>query len=103
MKGEVARALFYMDVRFDGYADTCADTCSGEESWLDLQLLDVAVGGAELLLDWHRRFPPTAREQARSAEAAAIQGAANPFVENPELARCLFATPTPPPNPPRPP
>ena len=96
VKGEIARALFYMDVRYDGSDDTAAGVTA---DWVDLQLSDVAVGGAELLLSWHEAFPADAREQARSAEAATIQGQPNPFVQTPELARCLFgtapATPTP--------
>lgn len=68
-RGEIARALFYMDVRY-----------SGNDGGLDLQLTDCpsatddgnSDGDNEMaylsqLLEWHEHFPPSERERQRNS------------------------------------
>ena len=88
IKGEIARALFYMALRYDGRGDV---SHGEQDAWVDLRLADVAVGGNSLLLDWNDRFPPTDRERARNQRVADFQGeVSNPFVTSPRLAVCIF-------------
>ena len=101
-KGEVARAMFYMDVRYDGAGDWGRGL---PHDWDDLKVNDVAQS-VELLLGWHEAFPPTEAERAREAVAYSYQGNHNPFVVgNASLARCVFSQPlaTQPPPPAMPP
>lgn len=85
VKGDVARALFYMDVRYDG--------AGGEP---DLVLVDRSTGrGSTLgdlctLLSWHEGDPVDDGERARNDLIAEIQGNRNAFVDRPELAAALY-------------
>lgn len=86
VKGDVARMLFYMDVRYNG-----------EGGLPDLRLVDrVGTGGAELgrlctLLRWHEQDPVDALERRRHDRIVAIQGNRNPFVDTPSLAARVYA------------
>jgi len=109
IKGEIARALMYMALRYDGADDVSAS--SGPEDWLDLKLADVSNGGEALLASWSDAHSPGATEIARDAIIASRQGFGNPFVADPTLTRCryeqprspLSPSPPPPPLPPSPP
>lgn len=86
VKGDVARMVFYMAVRYDGAGATA-----------DLELAErPAAGGARLgrlctLLRWHEADPVDAVERDRHARIVEVQGNRNPFVDEPDLARRLFA------------
>lgn len=79
IKGQIARAMLYMDVRYEG------------PSPIDLVLSDAPntandqgeQGILSTLLDWHINFPPTADEIARNNAVYDYQGNANPFIDNP--------------------
>ena len=104
IKGEIARALMYMALRYDGADDVSAS--SGPEDWLDLKLADVSNGGEALLASWSDAHAPGAAEIARDAIIASRQGFGNPFVANPTLTRCRYEQgplPAMPPSPPLPP
>ena len=87
IKGDVARAMFYIDVRYEG--------TSGEP---DLVLVDQMTGkGTTLgdlctLLDWHLADPPDAEERRVNDAVEQIQGNRNIFVDKPELATLLFGS-----------
>lgn len=99
-RGDVARALFYLDVRYEG--GTHGDTGAAEP---DLVLTDddslvattgtnaslAYMGRLSTLLAWHAADPVDAREQARNDEIAGHQGNRNPFIDHPEWASCVFA------------
>lgn len=92
MKGDVARALFYMDVRYEG-----------EGSEPDLDLIDAAPGGSgqnemaylATLLQWHNDDPPDAFEVERNERVYAEQGNANPFVDHPEWVNIVYGSSSP--------
>ena len=104
-RGDIARSLMYMAVRYDG----------GESSTNDLELSDTpdtltsTLGVLSTLLAWHAADPVDASERARNERiCAAYQHNRNPFIDNPEFANCVFlgeCTPSPssPPTPPTPP
>lgn len=100
-RGDVARAQFYMDVRYEGEVNA-----AGEKE-PDLQLIDdletikassdsdanqtVGLMGrlADLLL-WHFQDPPDALESHRHEVVSGYQDNRNPFVDNPGWAYCVF-------------
>lgn len=90
-KGQVARTLMYMAVRYEG--------TDGE---LDLELADrigtapsAEHGKLSTLLEWHNAFPPTEFERRRNDRVEQSQGNRNPFVDNPEWANLIWADASP--------
>ncbi len=81
-EGDVARAVFYVYTLYRSQADA-----NGGAPFFETMRDD--------LLRWNDLDPPDAAEVARSAWIAEQQGAPNPFVLDPTLARRLYATPAP--------
>ncbi len=86
VKGDVARMLFYMDVRYNGGGGVA-----------DLRLVDgdatarsPQLGHLCTLLRWHERDPVDDLERGRHARIVEVQGNRNPFVDAPELAPRVF-------------
>ncbi|MBQ9344542.1 MAG: SUMF1/EgtB/PvdO family nonheme iron enzyme [Kiritimatiellae bacterium] len=88
-KGDVARALFYVDVRYE----------PGSTPVGDLELVEAVGTGTEsnvlgrlsTLLEWNELDPPDEFETRRNELiAGTYQGNRNPFVDHPEWARAVF-------------
>lgn len=86
VKGDVARAMFYVDLRYEG--------TDGEP---DLTLRDGSVGGGGTeignlctLLTWHREDPVSPEEIERNARTEAAQGNRNVLIDEPELVEAIF-------------
>lgn len=88
VKGDVARMIFYMAVRYEG---------GGGEP--DLELTDVWQAQSSTqplhatlstLLEWHRSDTVDAFEENRNEVVFSYQGNRNPFVDHPELAEHLW-------------
>ncbi|WP_156760443.1 endonuclease [Microbacterium karelineae] len=85
-KGDIARAMMYMAVRYEG------------DQYVDLELNDQVengsapyIGRLSVLLEWHREDPPTARERERNDLVFENwQGNRNPFVDHPEFADLIW-------------
>lgn len=100
-KGDVARAIFYMDIRYEG--GTHGITGFAEP---DLRLTDDDViidsyrtgsnepvaymGLYSVLLQWHQQDPVDAREIWRNEVVYSFQGNRNPFIDHPEYVDCLY-------------
>ena len=95
VKGDLARAIFYMVVRYDG--DTC-NNCT-----LDLELVvgssgsssntyDVSgkFGDLKTLIKWHYEDPVSEQELARNEVVYSYQGNRNPFIDHPEFIYSLY-------------
>lgn len=88
-KGDVARIVFYMDVRYEGTAG---------EPHLQLTSDPAAVaagapflGRLEVLRQWHLQDPPDAAERLRNDRVFTLyQGNRNPFVDRPEFVERLY-------------
>lgn len=87
VKGDIARMLFYMDVRYEGTDPKTPDlvlvnkiTESGQPN----------LGKLCTLLQWHKNDPVSDWEQRRNDRIEEIQGNRNPFIDNPEYADILW-------------
>lgn len=83
-KGDIARALMYVSVRY--YTEDDGWGSSGMTSGSDI--LPWAV---TMLLRWHAEDPVSAKEIARNEAVYGIQGNRNPFVDHPEYAARIWA------------
>ncbi len=100
-RGDVARALLYMDVRYEG--GTHGSTGHSEPDLIltdNLNLvsssntgnnLSVAyMGRLSVLLQWHAEDPPDAFELGGHEVVYGFQGNRNPFIDHPEWVDCIF-------------
>jgi len=81
VKGDVARMILYMDVRYEG-----------DNGELDLTAVDAVNtapapehGRLSTLLAWHAQDPPDAFEINRNNVVYSYQGNRNPFIDHPEF------------------
>jgi endonuclease I len=93
-RGEIARAMFYLDVRYDG----------SETNTTDLELVNGFPGTNQMgdlasLLSWHYEQPIVQRERRRNHLLYSIadnplyfQGNRNPFVDHPEYVWAIWGT-----------
>jgi endonuclease I len=103
-KGDIARALLYMDVRYEGGVAGPASNTPGQAE-PDLVLTDnraliqitsgspAYMGLRSELLAWHAADPPTAGDVLRNDVIQSFQGNRNPFVDRPEWVAIAFAEP----------
>ena len=100
-KGDIARAMFYMAVRYEGGLHSI----SGAEE-PDLELTDdeqliadsntgeneslAYMGRLSALYEWHEADPVDDLERQRNDVIGEYQGNRNPFVDNPDWAKYLF-------------
>ena len=95
VKGDVARALFYMDVRYDGM----------EANTMDIQLQDASsdpsegrMGVLTTMRAWHEADPPSLAESNRNEKIyVTYQYNRNPFIDHPEWVASIFDPETTPP------
>ena len=94
-RGFIARAIFYMAVRYDGDANEPGtyDLRLGELDALDRDARGTGTymfGALSHLLEWHAKYPVEAWEVARNDAVCAKQGNRNPFVDKPDLVAVVF-------------
>lgn len=90
-KGQVARMLMYVAVRYEG--DPIGDKTP------DLELVQRSTRDGEpnlgnlcVLLRWNQTYPVTAQERARHDVVVKHQGNRNPFVDRPDLAQRIWGS-----------
>jgi endonuclease I len=98
-RGDAARAIFYMDVRYDG-SDHRSGAPEPDLIATDNRALITADGDApqdpaymgilSTLLEWHEQDPPDDLERWHNEAVAAWQRNRNPFVDRPDLVSCVF-------------
>lgn len=74
-KGDLARALFYMSVCYNGIRGNNWSLPANQ--------------GLAVLLKWHQQDPPSAEEIARHEYIASVQKNRNPFIDNPNWANLI--------------
>ena len=100
-RGDVSRAMFYMDVRYEGDLFGAANEPNLELTD-DLALIDSAdvwrtgevafMGLLSVLLQWHEEDPVDDLERRRNTVVYLFQGNRNPFIDRPEWVGILYGT-----------
>jgi endonuclease I len=85
VKGDLARAIFYMDVRYDG-SDSPEDISVAEEPAPE----DGKFAKLSTLLQWHTQDPVSEEERKRNNQVFSIQGNRNPFIDRPEFVESVY-------------
>jgi endonuclease I len=99
-RGDVARALFYMDVRYEGGNHGVTGAAEPDLILTD-DLSRIATSGGEnapvaymgelgTLLAWNAQDPVDDLERQRNDVVESFQENRNPFIDHPEWATCLF-------------
>jgi endonuclease I len=90
VKGDVARMIFYMDVRYEG-----------DNGELDLTVVDAVntapapeLGKLSVLLEWHQQDPPDDFERNRNDVVYSYQDNRNPFIDHPEFVEEIWGNPS---------
>ena len=104
-KGEMARAIMYMAIRYEGGVDPTSGQNEPQLELTDDRAKIVIMNNYSQtaymglltdLLAWHQLDPPDAQEVARNDLIFSFQGNRNPFVDHPEWGtRALFESVTP--------
>ena len=100
-RGDVARALFYMAVRYEGDLNGLTGASEPQlelTNRIDLiegsntgENISVAyMGRLDALLEWHEQDPVDEKEMARNDAVYAAQGNRNPFIDHPEFVAYVF-------------
>jgi len=85
VKGDLARAVFYMDVRYDG-SDSPEDISVAEEAAPE----DGQFAKLSTLLRWHTQDPVSEEERKRNNQVFSVQGNRNPFIDRPEFVESVY-------------
>jgi endonuclease I len=100
-KGDVARAILYMDVRYEGGSNANGQPEPDLIATNDTGLIALVtpsgqfapfgyMGILNTLLAWHAADPPDAQEVLRNEVVYGFQGNRNPFIDHPEWVACLW-------------
>ncbi len=100
-RGDVARALFYMDVRYEGGTHNVTGAAEPDLILTDDEALIAAsntgsnesvayMGMLTVLLQWHVEDPVDDKERHHNDVVFSYQGNRNPFVDHPEWVDCIF-------------
>lgn len=88
-RGDVARILFYMYVRYYDILDL-VETAEEIISGPTYSPLGAKFGILSVLIDWHRLDPVSEFEINRNNVIYSYQGNRNPFIDNPEYVNIIF-------------
>jgi len=100
-KGDMARAILYMDIRYEGGTHPVTgisepnlivtDNTSLITTTPSGQIVTTGyMGKLSTLIAWHLADPPTAAERARNDKIFGYQNNRNPFIDRPEWVECLY-------------
>ncbi|MDZ4196165.1 MAG: endonuclease, partial [Candidatus Izemoplasmatales bacterium] len=85
VKGDVARMLFYMAVRYEGGSEVNLELVNGITTSSGNTLGDLAA-----LLVWHNYDLVTSTERLRNHKIYILQNNRNPFIDRPEWVQIIF-------------
>jgi endonuclease I len=88
VKGDVARSIFYMDVRYNGYGNEPNLTLVNNYS--STSIGNGTLGVLCTLYAWHTSDPVDAAEQARNGVVESYQNNRNPFVDGPGYVQAIW-------------
>ena len=90
-KGDIARMIFYMDIRYEG--DAIFDNglnLSITNSRAEISLENGIYGILDTLLEWNEIDPVDDYERLRNDRVFSIQGNRNPFIDIPNLVDYIY-------------
>lgn len=90
VKGDVARMIFYMDVRYEGDDGEINLTVVDEVNTAP----DPEHGKLAALLEWHQQDPPDDFERNRNEVVYSYQNNRNPFIDHPEFVEQIWGNPS---------
>ena len=106
VKGDVARIMMYMDIRYNGDSDSDGITLTLVNGETSGSSTTGKFGDLATLIKWHVEDPVDDLERQRNDKVQKLQGNRNPFVDHPEYANILYGAnyptedePTPEPTP----
>ena len=90
VKGDIARMIFYMDIRYEG--DTLSNNInltikSGGSTPSNT---NGYLGDLDTLISWHEEDPVDDLERRRNDNVFVKQGNRNPFIDHPEYANIIY-------------
>jgi len=99
-RGDAARAIFYMDVRYEGDAGEAQlsltntqsdinDALATQKAWLSGAV--AFMGLQDTLIEWHEDDPVDEMERRRNSVVFLFQGNRNPFIDHPEWVAVVYA------------
>lgn len=88
VKGDVARMLFYMDVRYEGTDGSTPDLVLVDNTAMATG--DANIGKLCTLVEWNQLDPVDNFEMRRNHRLQEWQGNRNPFIDNPNWALSLW-------------
>jgi len=90
-KGQIARMIFYMAVRYevgdDGGAEKMPDLVLKDEN---SRVKEPWIGDLCTLMNWNNAFGPTDFERRRNDRVMELQGNRNPFIDEPGWANLIW-------------
>ena len=97
-KGDMARAVLYMAIRYEGGVDPTSGQIEPDLEMTDNRALIVItsaspayMGLLSTLLAWHQADPVDAAERGRNEVIYSFQGNRNPFIDHPDRAVALVS------------
>ncbi len=101
-RGDIARAQFYLDVRYEGGTHGITGVSEPDLILTDSEaLIDAShtgsnesvayMGMLSVLLQWHAEDPVDDWERNRNDVVSSFQGNRNPFIDHPEWVDCIFS------------
>ena len=91
VKGDVARMIFYMDVRYEGGDDSGTPDLS-VPNFAPTGSTAPQMGKLCVLLAWHLADPVDSFEQRRNNRIYELQQNRNPFIDNPQWATAIYGS-----------
>lgn len=88
VKGDIARMLFYMDVRYEGTDGNTPDLVLVDNT--DMVSGDPNIGKLCTLIEWHAQDPVDSFEVRRNNRLYEYQGNRNPFIDNPNWVNSVW-------------
>lgn len=90
-QGDVARALMYMDVRYEGDSNEVDLILTDNPNLINYTDSSPAyMGLLATLIEWHIADPVDERERRRNDVVYSFQGNRNPFIDHPEWVSYVF-------------
>ncbi|MGY6561323.1 MAG: endonuclease I family protein [Luteibaculaceae bacterium] len=90
VRGDIARMMFYMAVRYEGGENEPDLELVVQYDTLGQRSKAPLLGNLETLLQWHEQDPVDARERRRNEVVFKYQGNRNPFIDFPCLVPYVF-------------